>query len=304
MRSLLVTFFVYASFTFALTGAASLQARSWQEGSLGAESVNEVVNQNQGQPETAFSRLLNAVSPRALNQLLKDGVFGSDRRAVEEVNVEDTKIVSRIIHLAIRQGSSSNDTTTSDPPTSAKSTTSETSSTTSTEEPTTSAEPMPTETTTSEDPTTSSEPPSTTTMTTTTTSKPTSISTPPAETSKSTETTKTTETKETPKPTPSSSTPTSDTGNADPPQTSVTPAPTVATPTSKTSIFTSTRPDGAVTTVTEVAIVTPGASEGDNNDSTPTSAVGNLQTGPAARIVGGQGLERLFGLFIGAMMLI
>ncbi|KAI0911214.1 hypothetical protein F4823DRAFT_587145 [Ustulina deusta] len=311
MRTLLFTFFVYTSFTAALTDAAYFGVRSLREDSTGVEDVDNTVNQNGDQ--TSFSRLLSVVSPRALHQLLheyapnafKDGVSGSDHQTVEAVHARSPELPSSVVRLAIRQGTSANNTTTSDTTTSssAPATTSDTPSTTSTDEPTTSTEQTPTETTsTNQDtPTASSSTPATTptpTPTSTPTSPSSSTST-STSTSSSTPTTEATET-ETPDSTSSSSWQTSkSSSDAHSSTTSTFSTSTTPTPTSRTSTFTSTLPGGAVTTVTEVAVVTPGVTDGD---STPTSAIGNLQTGSAAPIVRRPGFEIFAGFLVGGVI--
>ncbi|KAJ8110072.1 hypothetical protein ONZ43_g5971 [Nemania bipapillata] len=147
-RTLLRTLVVYASFTVAFTNAAYFGAKPEQGDSLGVEDQN--------QDGTVFSRMLSAVSPRHLSQLLHeyvpvassedDGSSKWDRRAMDAVH---------IVHLAIRQSSSVNDTTTSDTPTTTTSstpvsttTTSDIPSTTTSNESTTSTEEASTETTT------------------------------------------------------------------------------------------------------------------------------------------------------------
>ncbi|KAF2970396.1 hypothetical protein GQX73_g3242 [Xylaria multiplex] len=301
MRTLLFTFFVYASFAVALTNAAYFRVRSSHGDSTGNENV-----------ETTFTRLLSAVSPQALHQLLheyapnafKQGVLSSDRHAVEAAHPRSSAVASTIVHLAIRQATSGNDTTTTDAPTSTDSstdssstpsTTSDTPSTTSTDEPTTtSTEQTPTETTeTPQDTPTSSS----SALTTAPTSTSTSISTPAS----ATETAETTDITDTPSRTSSSSWHTSAfSSNVDSTTTSTFSTSTTPTPTSKTSTFTSTLPGGIVTTVTEVAVVTPGVTDGD---STPTTDIGNLQTGSAAPIVRGPGFEILAGFLVGGVML-
>ncbi|GAW12758.1 hypothetical protein ANO14919_021290 [Xylariales sp. No.14919] len=313
IRTLLFTFFVYASFTVALTNAAYFGVRSSQGDSTGSEHVDDTVSQKGESP--AFSRLLSAVSPRALHQLLheyapntfKHGIFNSDRYAAEAVHARSPALASTIVHLAVRQGTSGNDTTTSDAPaptdssssSSTPATTSDipsTASTTSTDETTTTAEQTPTETTETPQntPTSSSTP--------VTTSTPTSSSTPTeaTETTETTETAETTETTETPGLTSSSSWQTSESSrDVDSSTASTFSTSTTPTPTSRTSTFTSTLPGGVVTTVTEVAVVTPGATGGDST----TSAIGNLQTGSSAPIVRGPGFEILAGFLVGGIML-
>ncbi|KAI0491197.1 hypothetical protein F4859DRAFT_37736 [Xylaria cf. heliscus] len=302
MRTSLLTFFVYAS----LTNAATLGLRSWQEDSVGFEGVSNALNQVQDR--TTFSRLLSAVSPRALQQLMheyvpnafKDGDSGSDHDAVEDVYVRSPIIATSIVHLAVRQSTSGNDTTTSDTPTSSDvpptTSTSDAPSTTSTEEPTTSSKATPTETseTTPDTPTTSS----------TTSATPTPTPTPAPTTT--TEPSSTTETPtKTPDSTSSSSVPTSESSN-NIDSTSTTPVPTsnTPTPTSKTSTFTSTLPNGAVTTVTEVAVVTPGVSQGDD-DNTSNTGPGNLQTDSlAAPTARGRSFGVIAGLLVGGVMLV
>ncbi|KAI0454531.1 hypothetical protein F5B21DRAFT_504230 [Xylaria acuta] len=303
MRTLLFTFFVYASFT----NAASLGVRSWQEDSVGFEGVDNTVDRDQDR--TTFSRLLSAVSPRALQQLVheyvpnafKDGVFSSDRNA-GDVYIRGPALATSIVHLAVRQATSGNDTSTSDTPTSSDVPTTSTSdvpSTTPTEEPTTSTE----------EPTTSTDAPPTETTETPPDTPTTSSSTTPAPTpTPTTEPSSTTETPtETPDPTSSSpsSTPAPE-SSSDIDSSGSTPdtvsTSTTATPTSKTSTFTSTLPNGAVTTVTEVAVVTPGATEGDDGG-TPTSGIGNLQTDSPAPIVRGPGFGIIAGLLVGGVML-
>ncbi|KAI0533270.1 hypothetical protein GGR58DRAFT_487497 [Xylaria digitata] len=299
MRTLLFTFFVYASFAVALTNAAYFRARSSQGDSTGDENV-----------ETTFTRLLSAVSPRALHQLLheyapntfKQGAFSSDHHTVEATHPRSPAMVSTIVHLAVRQATSGNDTTTTDAPTSTDSstdsssstpsTTSDTPSTTSTDEPTTtSTEQTPTETTETPQDT----PTSSSTLATTPTS--TSTSTPAS----ATETTETTDTTDTPSRTSSSSWHTSAfSSNVDSSITSTFSTSTTPTPTSKTSTFTSTLPGGIVTTVTEVAVVTPGVTD---RDSTPTTDIGNLQTDSPAPIVRGPRFEILAGFLVGGIML-
>ncbi|KAI1750126.1 hypothetical protein F4782DRAFT_510811 [Xylaria castorea] len=113
---------------------------------------------------------------------------------------------------------------------------------------------------------------------------------------------------QTPGPTSSSSAPTSessspvDSSSGGTSSSSASSHPTTGTPTSKTSIFTTTLPGGEVTVVTEVAVITPGASEGDDAG-TPTTGPGNLQTDSAAPIVRGPGFEIIVGLILGGVML-
>ncbi|RYC59364.1 hypothetical protein CHU98_g6855 [Xylaria longipes] len=330
MRTLLLTFFVYASFT----NAASLGVRSWQENSVGVEGIDNTVDRDQ--VRTTFSRLLSAVSPRALQQLVheyvpnpfKDGVFSSDRNAEDGVYVRGPIFATSIVHLAVRQATSGNDTSTSDTPTSSDdaptTSTSDVPSTTSTEEPTTSTEEP---TTSTEEPTTSTEEPTTSTEepTTSTEAPPTESTETPSDTpttssespttptptpapapAPTTEPSSTTETPtDTPGPTSSSPAPTSesssDMDSSSTPSTFSTS--TTPTPTSKTMTFVSTLPGGAVTTVTEVAVVTPGASEGDSDDSAPTDSMGNLQTDSPAAIVRGPGFAVIAGFLVGGFML-
>ncbi|KAK5627226.1 hypothetical protein RRF57_002941 [Xylaria bambusicola] len=70
-----------------------------------------------------------------------------------------------------------------------------------------------------------------------------------------------------------------------------------------TSTFTSTLPGGAVTTITEVAVITPDVTDTDG-DSTPTTGIGNLQTGSAAPIVRSPGFEVFAGLLVGGVMMV
>ncbi|KAI0445456.1 hypothetical protein F4803DRAFT_548183 [Xylaria telfairii] len=299
MRSLLFTFFVYAS----LANAASLGIRSAQEDSVGVDKTVDRI-----QDQTTFSRLLSAVSPRALQQLMheyisnpfKNDVLGSDHDAVDVVYVRSPILATSIVHLAVRQASSGNDTTTSDTPTSSDepptTSTSDTPSTTPTEEPTTSSTEVPptetTETPPDTQPTSSSTPSSTPTPTPT-----------PAPTTEPSSTPETPT--ETPEPTSSTPAPTSESSidgdSSSTPSTFSTS--TTPVPTSTTSTFTSTLPGGVVTTVTEVAVITPGVPQGDN--SAPTDGMGNLQTGDsAAPSLRGPGFGIIAGFLLGGAMFV
>ncbi|KAJ2980801.1 hypothetical protein NUW58_g6851 [Xylaria curta] len=268
MKTLVFTFFVYASFAVAFTHAASLGGRSWREDLVGVDPVDGTIERDQDQ--TAFSRLVRAVSPQSLRQLLHEYIpnpFNDGRQAAEAAYAGNSILATSVVHLALRQATSGNDTTTSDTSTS------------------------------SEVPTTTSATPSTSSSNQETTSTPqgtTSTAQAPTETTSTTQDTLTSASSTpttTPAPTP---TPSTDTITR-------TPSPsTTATPTSKTSTFTSTLPNGAVTTVTQVTVVTPGV---DDNNGTPTDAVGNLQTGSAAPILRRPGIEILAGFLVGGIVL-
>ncbi|KAI0552565.1 hypothetical protein F4679DRAFT_72137 [Xylaria curta] len=297
MQKLLYAFVVYASFT----NAASIGVRSWQEESV--EGVDSTVDRVQDR--TTFSRLLSAVSPRALQQLVHEyvpnGLFSSDHNIVEDIYARSPVLATSIVQLAVRQASG-NDTSTSDTPTSSSevptTSTSDAPSTTSTEEPPTSTP----------GPTTSTEtPPTETSETPSSTPTPSSSATPTPTPAPTTEPSSTSETPtSTPDPTSSSSTPVSESSSPVDSSTKSTSSAishsTTAKPTSTTSTFTSTLPGGAVTVVTEVAVITPGVSEGDN-DGTPTTGMGSLQTDSPAAIVRGPGFELIAGLLLGGVML-
>ncbi|TRX92993.1 hypothetical protein FHL15_006131 [Xylaria flabelliformis] len=303
MQKLLYTFVVYASFT----NAVSLGVRSRQEESVGLEGVDSTVDQDQDR--TTFSRLLSAVSPRALQQLVHEyvpnGLFSSDHNVVEDIYARSPILATSIVQLAVRQASG-NDTSTSDTPTSSSSSSSEVPTTSTSDAPSTTPTEEPT--TSTQEPTTSSEtPPPETTETPSDTPTPSSSATPTPTPAPTTEPSSTTETPtKTPDPTSSSSTPVSESSSHSDSSTkgssSAISHPTTAKPTSTTSTFTSTLPGGAVTVVTEVTVVTPGVSEGDN-DGTPTTGMGSLQTDSAAPMVRGPGFEIIAGLLLGGVML-
>ncbi|KAI3323302.1 hypothetical protein HD806DRAFT_498763 [Xylariaceae sp. AK1471] len=300
MRTLLFTLFIGASITIGFTNATHFRARSWQEGSMPVEDADNTADQDQS---TTLSRLLGRVSPEALHHLLhefvpntfKHGIYSSDRDAVEAVHAGNPDLASTIVHLAVRQGPSGNDTTTSDTPTSSTMSTSDTApSTTPTVEPTT-----PAEMTTSPQPTPT---PSLSITTTTSTSMSTPATTETSESPQTTETTEPTSSSSPPSPPSPSSLPTSESSSdVVSSSTSTFSTTTAPAPTSKTSTFTSTLPGGAVTTITEVAVVTPGVPE--QNASPSTSAIGNLQHGGPATNVRGPGLPFLAGLLVGGVVL-
>ncbi|KAI0197370.1 hypothetical protein EV127DRAFT_9200 [Xylaria flabelliformis] len=203
MQKLLYTFVVYASFT----NAASLSVRSWQEESAGLEGVDSTVDRVQDR--TTFSRLLSAVSPRALQQLVHEyvpnGLFSSDHN-VEDIYARSPVLATSIVQLAVRQASG-NDTSTSDTPTSSSSSSSEVPTTSTSEAPSTTPTEEPT--TSTQEPTSSTEtPPPETTETPSDTPTPSSSATPTPTPAPTTEPSSTTDTPtKTPDPTSSSSTP-------------------------------------------------------------------------------------------------
>ncbi|KAI0407359.1 hypothetical protein F4802DRAFT_18678 [Xylaria palmicola] len=280
MRDLL-TWLIYASSAVALTDAAALQ-RTGRGDMIRARSAEDTVER--GQDKAILSGLLRVMSAQAIHGLVRDGAP---------------------VRLAARQASPMNDTTTPGATTSSEPTVTPTPTTTTPDESsTTSPDVTPTESTpapTSTPPDTSSSPAPTSSA-----SSPAPTTTPPVESTSSPAPTSETTTSASESPSSESSSeadsPTTPSLTTSRRPTTTTPRPT---PTSKTTTFTSTLPDGVVTTVTEVAVVTPGV-DGEGEDGTPTeSAVGNLQTGNAAPCgarVPGFG-EILAGLLVGGFVL-
>ncbi|KAI1259341.1 hypothetical protein F5Y18DRAFT_302133 [Xylariaceae sp. FL1019] len=263
---------------------------------------------------TTFSRLLNAASPKALRQFLhelvpattKPGVLYSERSAVVALRAESPDLASSIVHLAMRQDPGNTTTITT------------TTATTSTTDTPTSTSTTPTPTSTSSSTSTvsaTSTPSSVSSMESTTTSMSTSLQ-PPSTTSEQTTSTPTSTSA------PPTSTSSSSTLAFTSPSTSMVISPSTAStmstlsttlitssttsnstpmPTSATSTFTSTLPGGAVTTITQVAIVTP---ETTDMPTSTSSGMGNLQTGSPATRPKRPALELWFGLVVGSVLLI
>ncbi|KAI6252399.1 hypothetical protein MCOR27_011182 [Pyricularia oryzae] len=107
--------------------ASAVPARSWGHGPCDAQEVEGVHVQPEGGNEESgsFPCLLNAVSSEALHDVLhryfpnrfKDGIYESDKNAMEAVHREDASLATSLVKIAKRQGGGGNNTTSAAPTT-------------------------------------------------------------------------------------------------------------------------------------------------------------------------------------------
>ncbi|KAK3685568.1 hypothetical protein B0T22DRAFT_222252 [Podospora appendiculata] len=109
-RRLFLTFSVCLLVLFGLASASS--SRTWQRIPCHGEASREATEPESG--PLSLSSLLNAASPKALHELLhkhfpgryQDGVWPSEREAVEAVHRVDEALATSLLQLAKRDGNS------------------------------------------------------------------------------------------------------------------------------------------------------------------------------------------------------
>ncbi|TLS31613.1 hypothetical protein PpBr36_03179 [Pyricularia pennisetigena] len=254
--------------------ASAVPARPWGYGPCDTQEVEGIHVQSEGGSEDSgsFPCLLNAVSSEALHDVLhryfpkrfKDGIYESDKNAMEAVHREDASLATSLVKIAKRQGGGGNNTTTTAAPTT----------------------PQPTTPTTRPAPTT----PTTTPVETTPTSQP--PTTGPAPTTPSTRQT-------TPSTSPSTTSagPTTSQGTTTPTSTSSTTRVRSSKPV--TSTFTSTASNGGLVIVTQTSFV-----DADPGEPTGTNPSGSLQTNVAVPRTRNVAVEAFAGVLLGGLILV
>ncbi|KAI1849438.1 hypothetical protein JX266_004933 [Neoarthrinium moseri] len=335
-RRLLFGLLVLFCVAFGLATASVSNGESGNEGGeaqsiLGQEDSSLAKLFSSASPE-AIHRLLHSYFP----DTFKHGVYPSDESAVEALYSSDAALATSLVELAKRQNASSStdsgttvSTTVIDSTTAVTTTTKEPTTSPTTQAPTTTTQTTPTTApTTTQEPTTTQKPttvaPTTTTATsvvttpTTTTTKATS-NTAASTTTPGTSMTKVTSVRETTTAVVSSTRLTSESPVSSPSSTRMTSSTTAAgttLSTSKTAVtttshassstrvstFTSTRPDGGVTTVYSTEVVP--ASESTSAPSSTGDSSGNLQLGFAAPNHRAPILGAAMGVVVGAILLV
>ncbi|TLD30952.1 hypothetical protein PspLS_02552 [Pyricularia sp. CBS 133598] len=269
-----VIFAMLALVLVTLGVASAVPARSWGHGPCDAQEAEGVhVQPEGGNEETgSFPCLLNAVSSEALHDVLhryfpkrfKDGIYESDKNAMEAVHREDASLATSLVKIAKRQGGGGNNTTSAAP---------------------TTPQP-PTTPTTTPVPTTPTTPP----VETTPTSQP--PTTGPAPTTPSTRQT-------TPSTSPSTTSAEPTTSQATPTPTSTSSTTRVRSSRPVTSTYTSTASNGGVVIVTQTSFV-----DADPGEPTGTNPGGSLQTNAAVPRNRNVAVEAFAGVLLGGLILV